>query len=282
MLDHASIRAFAAALALALPAAISGAQAAEVYPDLSGGWARLGPANWDPDKPRGLGQQTPLTPEYQSIFEASLSDQSTGGQGNDPGYRCRPHGMPRIMNANHPLFFAVTPETTYIFRDIANQSRRIYTDGRSWPASLQHSANGYSIGQWRDESGDGRYDTLVVETRGLKNPRTYEAGGIPFHEDGRTVIKERIYGDKADPNNLHDEITIIDNALTRPWTVVKNYRRVATNQPIWWREDICAENNVHVVVGKEDYFLSADGFLMPIKKDQLPPDLRYFKSVSKP
>ena len=70
-----------------------------------------------------------------------------------------------------------------------------------------------------------------------------------------------------------------DNALTRPWTVVK---RVATNQPIWWREDICAENNVHVVVGKEDYFLSADGFLMPIKKDQAPPDLRYFKSVSKP
>ena len=39
MLDHASIRAFAAALALALPAAISGAQAAEVYPDLSGGWS---------------------------------------------------------------------------------------------------------------------------------------------------------------------------------------------------------------------------------------------------
>jgi hypothetical protein len=31
------------------------------------------------------------------------------------------------------------------------------------------------------------------------------------------------------------------------------------NKPIWWRDDICTENNVHVVVGKEDYFLSADG-----------------------
>jgi hypothetical protein len=87
--------------------------------------------------------------------------------------------------------------------------------------------------------------------------------------------------DKADPNLLHDEITTIDNALTRPWTVVKNYRRVVANKPIWWREDICAENNVHVVVGKEDYFLSADEFLMPIRKDQPPPDLRYFNRSRK-
>ena len=100
-------------------------------------------------------------------------------------------------------------------------------------------------------------------------------------KDGRTIIKEKIYLDNADRNILHDEITTIDNALTRPWTVVKNYRRVATNKPIWWREDICAENNVHVVVGKEDYFLSADGLLMPIKKDQPPPDLRYFNQSGK-
>src|SRR2546429_8714338 len=92
----------------------------------------------------------------------------------------------------------------------------------------------YSIGSWIDENGDGRYDVLVVETRGLKNPRTYDASGIPFHADGKTVIKERIYLDKADPNILHDEITVIDNALTRAWTVIKNYRRVAAKGPIWW------------------------------------------------
>jgi len=80
---------------------------------------------------------------------------------------------------------------------------------------------------------------------------------------------------------LHDEITVIDNALTRPWTVTKNYRRAAANGPIWWREDICAENNVHIIIGNEDYFLSADGFLMPIKKDQAPPDLRYFKQPAR-
>jgi hypothetical protein len=35
------------------------------------------------------------------------------------------------------------------------------------------------------------------------------------------------------------------------------------------------------VIGKENYFLSADGLLMPTKKDQSPPDLRYFKKTGK-
>jgi hypothetical protein len=39
---------------------------------------------------------------------------------------------------------------------------------------------------------------------------------------------------------------------------------------------VCAANNQHVVIGKEDYFLSADGLLMPVRKDQKPPDLRRF------
>jgi hypothetical protein len=33
-----------------------------------------------------------------------------------------------------------------------------------------------------------------------------------------------------------------------------------------------------VRIGKDGYFLSADGYLMPTKKGQAPPDLRYFKS----
>jgi hypothetical protein len=32
-----------------------------------------------------------------------------------------------------------------------------------------------------------------------------------------------------------------------------------------------------VEIGGESYFLGADGILMPAKKDQPPPDLRYFK-----
>jgi hypothetical protein len=191
--------------------------------------------------------------------------------------------MPRIMHAYSPMEFIVTPQTTHILIEHIHDSRRIHTDGRGWPEDMDENPmfRGYSIGRWIDEDGDGTYDVLVVETRGLKNPRTYDASGIPFHSDGRTVINERIWLDKANPNLMHDEITTIDNALTRPWTVTKNYRRVMIDKPIWWREEICAENNVHVVIGGEDYFLSADGLLMPIKKDQAPPDLRYFARPAK-
>jgi hypothetical protein len=191
--------------------------------------------------------------------------------------------MPRVMHAYSPMEIVVTPKTTHILIEHIHDSRRIHTDGRGWPEDMDENPMfaGYSIGRWVDEDGDGRYETLLVETRGLKSPRTYDASGIPFHADGKTVIKERIYLEKTDSNILHDEITVIDNALTRPWTVTKNYRRVAAKGPIWWREDICVENNVHVVIGKDDYFLSADGLLMPIKKDQPPPDLRYFNQTRK-
>src|SRR5262249_11248699 len=82
--------------------------------------------------------------------------------------------------------------------------------------------------------------------------------------------------DKADPNVAHDVVTVIDHALTRPWTVMKNLRRNPNPYPAW-NEENCPETNPHVTVGKEDYMVSGDGYLMPTKKGQKPPDLRYFK-----
>ena len=50
---------------------------------------------------------------------------------------------------------------------------------------------------------------------------------------------------------------------------------------IWWAHEVCGEDNVHVGIGKEVYFLSAEGLLMPAKKDQPPPDLRFFKPYNR-
>ena len=122
---------------------------------------------------------------------------------------------------------------------------------------------------------------LEVETRGpFKGPRVYDATGLPLHHDNQSIFKERIFLDKADPNLLHDEITVIDHALTRPWTVDKRYRRNADPRPEW-PEYVCGEENLHVQVGRENYFVSGDGYLMPARKDQQPPDLRYFKQAPK-
>jgi hypothetical protein len=187
--------------------------------------------------------------------------------------------MPRVMNVYEPMEIVVTPGTTHLLMQHIHDSRRIFTDGRDWPQDLgqelEPTFSGYSIGRWIDEDGDGRYDTLVVETRNIKGPRSYDSTGLPLHEDNQTVVKERIHLDKADPNTLYDDITVIDHALTRPWTITKKYQRSPSKDPVW-RETVCAENNLHVVIGKENYFLSGDGHLMPARKDQPPPDLRYF------
>jgi hypothetical protein len=249
------------------------------YPDWKGQWIRVedGLPRYDPSKPIGE-QGAPLTDEYQAIYEANLADLDEGGTGNDPVYTCVPPGMPRIMNLNDRMEIVVTPNATHIFIQYVHDSRRIFTDGRPWPKNTDPSFTGYSIGQWIDTDSDGRYDLLEVETRGFRGPRTYDASGLPLHEDNESIVKERIFSSKNDPNILIDEITTFDNALTRPWSAVKTYRRVKTENPVWF-ESVCSRDNPHVEIGGQNFFLSADRRLMPTKKNQGPPDLRYFKQA---
>jgi hypothetical protein len=186
--------------------------------------------------------------------------------------------MPRAMIVVSPMEIVVQPKTTYMMIEYLGMLRRIFTAGRAFPKDFEPSFMGYSIGNWVDPDAAGRYDALEVETRLLKGPRVFETTGIPLHADNQTIVKERIFLDKSDPNILHDQVTTIDHALTRPWTVIKAYRRQL--DPIWV-ENACAENNEHLRIGNDTFMLSADGYLMPAKKDEPPPDLRYFHQSRK-
>ena len=278
MLARSSMAALALAAALAAPAH---AFDESKYPDFAGQWRKPNGVNvqWDQTKPLGLAQQAPLKPEFQASLEASLRDQQLGGQGDDARYTCLPNGMPRIMSVIWPIEIVISPKITYVIFE-NNLPRRIFTDGRSFPTNEEPSFNGYSIGKWTDPDASGRYTALEVETRKLKGPRTFESSGIPMHSDNETVVNERISLDKSDPNVLHDVITTYDHALTRPWTVDKRYLRVPQEKVIFY-ENECSEYNQHVIIGKEGYYLSADGYLMPVKKGQAPPDLRYFEQPKK-
>ena len=253
------------------------------YPDLSGQWVAVripgvtGQPAFDPTKPWGRGQQAPLTPEYQKVLEASIADQALGGQGNwHTGAECLPPGMPAMMTLYRPMEIVVLPETTYILVDhIMDSHRRIYTDGRDWPKSVEPSFVGYSIGKWIDEKGDGRFTVLEVETRHFKGPRPLDPAGMPTHADNESIVKERFFLDKDNPALLYDEITLEDHAFTRPWTVLKTYRRVPNRFPDW-PEDACSSDNELIKIGTETYYRSGDGNLMPTRKNQPPPDLRYF------
>ncbi len=247
------------------------------YPDWSGQWRWpiKGANRYDPTKAPGRAQQAPLTPEYQAIFEASLADQAAGGQGANVSYACIPAGLPRDLAGNQGFEFVVTPKTTHVVY-VNAMPRRIYTDGRDFPDDAEPTFGGYSIGHWTDTNGDGVYDQLEVETRNFNGPRTFDNAGIPLHADNQTIVKERIWRDRENPEVIHNEVTTFDHALTRPWTVQKTY--VLQKKPIWI-ENICSVGNQHVQIGKEGYFLSADGLLMPSKKGQPAPDLRYFKDA---
>src|SRR5579871_2013683 len=233
MLARNLAAAVAAALAAALMPAIAVAQGTDGgrYPDWRGQWSRFavpglpGQPSHDQTKPWGRGQQAPLTPEYQAVLEASIADQAKGGLGNFPTTSGRAAGMPHMMMAFIPLEFVVTPDTTYVLVGMYDHFRRIFTDGRDWPAVIEPTLAGYSIGRWVDPDGDGHYSVLEVETRGFKGPRAYDELGLPLAYDNQSIFRERIYRDKDNPNLMHDEMTTIDNALTRPWTVDKRYVR---------------------------------------------------------
>jgi hypothetical protein len=281
MLSRISI---AAALAASIIATAAPAHAFDQtkYPDWTGAWRRIpvpgvtGQPGYDQTKRLGPAQQAPLTPEAEAIMKASMEDQKKGGQGNYPTSNCLPPGMPRIMTPYGAVEFVITPDATHIFIEHIHDSRRIFTDGRAFPADMHLTLQGYSIGKWIDTDGDGRFGTLEVETRGLRGPRALDATGMPLFSDPDSRVLERISLDKSNPNVMLDEITTIDAALTRPWTVVKKYGRRPQEKPEWTEEN-CAEGNGHVIIQGQGYFLAADGNLMPTGKGQPAPDLRYFK-----
>src|ERR1700739_1879782 len=114
-LERSAICAMSAIAALLLAIAGTPAIGDDMkYPDWESQWrnptAGRGGNPWDTTKPMGRGQQAPLTPEYQAIFEASLRDQAKGGQGNSLGASCILPGMPKVMNFSDPMEIVIRPQ----------------------------------------------------------------------------------------------------------------------------------------------------------------------------
>ena len=274
MLYRSSVGAVALAAVLGLSIAAARADETKKYPDWEGMWKRGSPVGvWDPSKPAGPKQEPPLTAEYQAVFAANLAKAKAGAQ-FDIKAICGPVGMPRLMIMYEPMEIVIKPRVTYMLVESMSPIRRIYTDGRPWPQEADPAFVGYSIGQWLDTDGDGVFDTLEVETRNMRGPRLFDSSGIPLHKDNETVVKEKIHLDKADRDILRNEITTYDHALTRPWTVSRFYRR--EHNPIY-EEYNCTEDNRWVAIGGELYLADGEGYLMPIQKNQPPPDMKYFQ-----
>src|SRR6266480_4189056 len=158
MLDRSSAL-FAVALVSTTmtPGAVQAADDGKYPTHWKGQWGRVVYRNVEVQgafvqtKPWGVGQEAPLTPEYQKVHEDSMADQANGGLGNYPTARCLPGGMPRMM-ATREQEYIITPETTYILISSSEDPiRRIFTDGRDWPKDIEPTYHGSSIGRWGEE-----------------------------------------------------------------------------------------------------------------------------------
>jgi hypothetical protein len=244
------------------------------YPNWEGQWRVGSPVLvWDPSKPFGSGQQPPLTPEYEAIFEANLARSTAGGY-VDSSRTCGPNGMPRLMTLYVAMEIVIKPSMTYMLFESMNPIRRIYTDGRDWPTQFNPQFSGYSIGKWLKTGSQDAFDTLEIETRNMRGARLFDSSGIPLHSDNETIVKERLYLDKSNPNILRNEITTFDHALTRPWSVSRFYRR--SIDPVY-EEYPCTEDNHWVAYGGELYLTDSEGYFMPIQKNQPPPDPKFLR-----
>lgn len=183
--------------------------------DLNGIWINQGGIGWTPGVPPGRGQNPPLTPAYQKIFEEHIANADAGKPTGDPTANCAPPGMPRIMTMTYPMEITMAEDRILIFAEWLEQVRRIFIDGRPLSADPEPTYNGESVGHWEG-------NVLVSTSYGFRDDTNMESSGLP--KSDKAIAYERIW--LADDDTLRNEFTIVDPvAFAKPWTVTKTYKR---------------------------------------------------------
>ncbi len=179
------------------------AQASVAQTDLAGMWVS-GVTVADRDS---------LWPSELPYTEEGRAAQAKAGTAEDPAFRCF-IGFGRIMAAGFPTEIFQNEKQVTILYEYNHQVRRVFTDGRGFPAKVRKTLMGYSIGKWDD-------DTLVVETTGLK-PLYFRNGGIPYSEKAR--VTERI--SLLDEGQTLEILINVDDPkyYTEPWDARKYMR----------------------------------------------------------
>jgi hypothetical protein len=166
--------------------------------DLSGVWSRTS---------SGLARVTlDYTPAAQSAVDAYHYL-------DDPSLRCVSPGLVRVSGWPYPLEIVQNDAQVTILYESFHEVRRIFLDGRGYPAKLPHRALGYSLGRWEGS-------TLVVETKML-TPGYVDLAGQPLSESSRVVERMSL---SADGQVLRSELTVHDP---------ENYRRPITRHRAW-------------------------------------------------
>jgi hypothetical protein len=227
----AAIFGLCACAAMPVRAQVSIPRTADGKPDISGVWQRP----YVPDMTRTFANQQgerelPFTPLGAQRFKSY-----------DPGTfdytaHCLPQGMTRSMNSPFPIEIFQTAKRIAILFEAWNVFHVIPADGRTFPAAIEPTWIGTSIGRW-----DG--DTFVVETRGFNGKTNLDTVGHP-HSDQLTLTQRFI---RADATHMTYEVLVDDPVTyTRPW---KNVRTFTLRKDWELMEYSCMENNKDLLEG---------------------------------
>jgi hypothetical protein len=147
----------------ALGLALASTRAFAAPPNLEGVWGmvqhdRLGAPFFIPIEPKYTDEGKRITAEFMAKY--NVKGNVTGEM--EANAHCVEPGMPTVMwgIGGAAMEIVQQPQRVTLLSELANQSRRIFLDGRAFPTDVPDQRVGYSIGHWEG-------DTLVIETRNI-------------------------------------------------------------------------------------------------------------------
>jgi hypothetical protein len=213
--------------------------AAAAQPDFSGVWGmvqhdRLGAPFFIPSEPKLTATGKAVTDAFVAKYD--VEDLEANGSCVEPG-------MPTVMwgIGGAAMEIVQQPARITLLSELANQSRRIYLDGRAAPEGLPDQRVGFSVGRWEG-------DTLVIETT---NVTEWQAPRWP-HSDAFQVTERWSFKDAS-------ELTITGLRPDRPPQVAGRVliNEMTMNDPKWYAD---TDYKVTVVYRRlEDQVMLEDG-----------------------
>lgn len=168
----------------------------------------------------------PAAEHIYSVIRTGQSNARLGGADSlNPNIYpyCLPQGFPRIVDNPHPIEIVQVPGRVYMYFEVDNQVRRIYTDVQKHHTDGPPTFMGDSIGHWER-------DTLVVDTTGLNDLTWLDGLGHPksdaMHVEERI---RRVSHDQLEIDFLFDD----PKTYAKPWTARMDFVLNTHTGPEW-------------------------------------------------
>jgi hypothetical protein len=216
-------------------------------PDCSGWWALREVA----ENSSGA-VPPPMKPEDLARLRSA---RATPDAHADPGRFCRPEQFVGVNVRPAPsIEFLFTPGRVTMTNELG-AIRRIYTDGRQFPAEIEPSNMGTSIGHWEGQ-------TLVVETLGINPEARFpnpNPGSIRIGRNAKVVERIALKGEYLEL----DVVVTAPDILTAPYARKFSFAR--NPKPFPHELVICTENDraVDSATGTQRFDLTPPADLPP-------------------